>query len=150
MFDVKIRMEDSTGMIARIKAGTEQWPQVLVDSVDWGLEWIRNTAMDKLRGQVLNVKSGRLWRSLGKKLTVTARNIDGRVGTRVIYARVHEFGAIIKPKNAQFLVFTYKGRTYRARQVVIPKRPYMKPTMKEARRPVLGHIKEELMKLLGD
>lgn len=149
MFDVKIRVEDTTGMIGRIKAGAEQWPDVLIDAVDWGLDWIRDTAMDKLSGKVLQVRSGRLWRSLGKKLGVFARNIVGRVGTRVVYAKVHEFGAIIKPKNAEFLVFTHRGRMYRARQVVIPKRPFMQPTMREARMPILRHIKQELMKLLG-
>lgn len=149
MFDVRMTFEDTTGMIARIRASEEVWPKRLVDAVDWGLDWIRNTAMDKLSGKVLQVRSGRLWRSLAKKLRVTGRSISGRVGTNLVYAPVHEFGAVIKPKHAEFLIFTYQGRQYRARQVRIPKRPYMAPTMREARRPVLDHIQEELMEVLG-
>lgn len=48
------------------------------------------------------------------------------VGTKLIYARVHQYGAVIKAKNAPFLVFPNgQGGLFRKKQVTIPARPYL-------------------------
>lgn len=47
---------------------------------------------NKLSGQVLNVVTGRLRRSINTKITETETNVQGTVGTNVEYAHVHEFG----------------------------------------------------------
>lgn len=47
---------------------------------------------DKLSGQVLNVRTGRLRRSITQRVTEESGRVVGIVGTNVIYARVHEYG----------------------------------------------------------
>ena len=47
------------------------------------------------------------------------------VGSNRIYAAVHQFGAVIRPVKAKFLVFRMAGGMVHASQVTIPARPYL-------------------------
>ncbi|OMR00741.1 hypothetical protein AQ718_12655 [Burkholderia pseudomallei] len=47
---------------------------------------------DKLSGQVLNVRTGRLRRSINQAVTTTDTTITGVVSTPVEYAPAHEYG----------------------------------------------------------
>jgi len=60
-------------------------------------------------------------------ITSDAANGEVSVGSNKPYAGVHQFGAVIKAKNAPFLIFrTADGRPFGfARQVTIPARPYL-------------------------
>lgn len=53
------------------------------------------------------------------------------VGTDVIYARIHEFGGIITPRQARALAFEIGGELIFAQRVHIPARPYMRPAVDE-------------------
>lgn len=54
---------------------------------------LRRVKMDKLSGQALNVRTGRLRRSINSKMTgVNTDQVAGYVGTNVSYAHAHEFG----------------------------------------------------------
>lgn len=57
------------------------------------LQLQRNVKADKLSGQVLKVKTGRLRRSINSSLQgVNTERVQGTVGTNVSYARAHEYG----------------------------------------------------------
>lgn len=47
----------------------------------------------------------------------------------VPYAAIHEFGGVIEPKVAKFLKFRIGDAFVQARRVVIPARPYMRPSL---------------------
>ncbi len=47
------------------------------------------------------------------------------IGTNAIYARVHNEGATITPKNAAALVFSMGGQTFMLQSVKIPKRQFL-------------------------
>ena len=50
----------------------------------------------------------------------------------VIYAAIHEFGGVIKAKNAPYLWFkTKSGDWVRTKSVTIPARPYLRPAIYE-------------------
>ncbi len=51
-----------------------------------------DSKQNKLSGQVVNVKTGRLRRTINTKITQTDTGVQGTVGTNVEYAHVHEFG----------------------------------------------------------
>jgi phage gpG-like protein len=93
-------------------------------------------------GSRLNVRTGRLSRSL------TAVRIGrGRVavGTNVIYAPVHEFGATITAKNAPYLRFQYprrSGQWHSVRSVTIPARPFLGPALASKRDEAVGLIRK--------
>lgn len=72
----------------------------------------------------------------GKTLTDTARLRDSidyaatptkvMVGSNLRYARIHQFGGIVKPRKGKFLKFRGRdGKDVFARQVKIPARPYL-------------------------
>lgn len=53
---------------------------------------LRNVKADKLSGQVLNVRTGRLRRSINAKVMLEGPKPEGTVGTNLVYARPHEYG----------------------------------------------------------
>lgn len=56
------------------------------------LKLLRKVKQEKLSGQVLNVVTGRLRRSINQRVEEQGAHITGYVGTNVRYARIHEFG----------------------------------------------------------
>lgn len=60
------------------------------------LEILTKVKRDKLSGQVLNVRTGRLRRSITQRVTVNGATIQGIVGTNVEYAKFHEYGQTVK------------------------------------------------------
>ena len=73
------------------------------------------------KGQILS-DTGRLKNSL----TYKTSNDEVEVGTNVKYARTHQFGAIIKPKNKKFLKFKgANGQDIFAKKVEIPARRFL-------------------------
>lgn len=47
------------------------------------------------------------------------------IGNNVVYGAIHQFGGVIKAKNAPALVFSLGGRTVHVDQVTMPARPYL-------------------------
>jgi phage gpG-like protein len=52
----------------------------------------RHVVQDKLQGQVLNVRTGRLQRSIQQAMITNSDDILGVVSTNVSYAKAHEYG----------------------------------------------------------
>ena len=84
----------------------------------WGAPW---AALKLRQGQPLR-DTGRLNRSI-----VANPDKNGvTIGTNVMYAPTHQYGATISPKNAKKLVFPGPGgRMIFAKKVTIPARPFM-------------------------
>jgi len=77
-------------------------------------------AADKRNSRILT-ESGRLRDSINEQ----AGNDEVRVGTNVIYAAAHQFGAVIKPRSASHLWFRIGGRLIKADSVTLPERPFL-------------------------
>lgn len=73
---------------------------------------------------ILTTRTGRLRDSIGWRIDCKGKDIIGRVGTNVIYGRIHEYGGTA-------------GRNHAAR---IPPRPYLKPALEAEAR----NIKKDL------
>lgn len=57
------------------------------------IELLAQVKAQKLSGQVLNVKTGRLRRSITQRIDgAGSASVTGTVGTNVAYGKVHEFG----------------------------------------------------------
>ena len=68
--------------------------------------------------------------------------VEYEVGTDVEYARIHEFGGVIRPRRASHLVFQIDGQWVRTTQVNMPARPYMRPAADES----VGEVKREVQR----
>lgn len=75
----------------------------------------------KLSGQVLNVRTGTLRRSINYKIEETSSRITASVGTNVIYGRVHELGAAIHRISSRGKSFT----------INIPQRSFLASTLRD-------------------
>lgn len=51
------------------------------------------------------------------------------VGGTAIYARIQEFGGVIVPVHAKRLFWSNAGGGHSAKQVTLPARPYLRPTV---------------------
>lgn len=115
----------------------------------WMGETTNHIKQNKLTGQVLNVQTGNLRRSIifnpakesGGRIT---GSLQAGVGNKaLVYARIHELGGIIRPVRANYLRFkTADGAWHAVKQVVMPARPYMRPGVEEMR-PRLTELLQE-------
>lgn len=104
---------------------------------------------NKLTGQALNVRSGRLRRSINYRTKETSTGVEATVGTNVEYARVHEFGFrgtvsvkdhMRKSKNGMRSMV----RSH-LRRVDLPERSFLRSTLREMR----GEIESRIAQAIG-
>jgi phage gpG-like protein len=96
----------------------------------------------KLSGQVLHRRTGQLSRSMTSLVEQDGKEIKGEVSTNIPYAFTHEFGATITPREANYLVFQVNGRWVSTKQVTIPARPFMKPSLDENRDEYIKRLRQ--------
>lgn len=95
----------------------------------------------KLSGQVLNVRSGNLRRSITYRISDDATSVTGITGTNSEYGHIHEYGGktpphIIRPKTAKALMFQIGGQTVFAKEVhhpgsKMPMRSFLRSSLRE-------------------
>lgn len=54
-----------------------------------------------------------------------AANDNVEIGSDVIYARIHNEGGVIRPKNASALVFSMGGQIFKVKSVTMPRRRFL-------------------------
>jgi len=84
-----------------------------------------------LAGETLKPGTHRLQQSVKSMVTRSITGVSGRVGSPVVYAAIHEYGGIIRPKNAKFLMFQINGTWIRTKQVTMPKREWLSKSLKD-------------------
>lgn len=67
-----------------------------------------------------------------------------RVGTKLKYAPIHEFGGTITAKNAPALRFKIGDQWVMVKSVTLPPRPFMRPALRAARMMIVATIRERL------
>ena len=111
---------------------------------------IRRVAVDvtahvkdrKLSGQVLNVQTGRLRRSINYRVTETGTGIEARVGTNVEYARIHEFGfkgTVNVREHMRKGKQAFKVRAH-TRRVNLPERSFLRSSLSDMRQDIDSRI----------
>lgn len=93
------------------------------------------------------VKSGNLRRSI----TGNQQGNTYIIGTNLIYAPVHEFGAVIMPKKNRFLVWRENNSLIFASRVKIPKykgRGYFAPALKSIESEASEIFSKEILKAI--
>jgi phage gpG-like protein len=96
---------------------------------------------NKLSGQVLHRRSGKLAGSIMGTEKIEGGDVVGIVGSNLKYARIHELGGIIRPKNFTYLHFKIGDEWIKTKEVNMPKRSYIKPSLEESKnkiREILG------------
>lgn len=106
------------------------------------LKLLTRVKVNKLSGQVLNVRTGRLRRSITYVVNKTPSRITGIVGTNVEYARAHELGfsgevsvkahlrEIKKAWGKDITPRTVEVRTH-SRQVNLPAKSFLRSALSD-------------------
>lgn len=105
-----------------------------------GFSLERKVKLEKLEGQVLHRRSGRLARSINTTYRETATTFTSSTGTRLVYGRAWELGfhGLVHVKSFE----RRDGSFVRAhsRQMNMNARPFLKPALEEMR----GMIRQRL------
>lgn len=114
----------------------------------------RKVGQEKLRGQVLKVRSGRLWRSVRGEVITDGNIVSGVVSTNVKYGRTHEYGSdeTVTVKEHLRLVKKAFGRplkspvwstvkTHTAKQN-LPERSFLRSALAEMQGEIVGNIEK--------
>lgn len=71
---------------------------------------------------------------------------SAKIGSNLPYARIQEFGGVIRPKKKKMLAFKVNGRWVFAKKVTIPKRPYLVPALFSSENEIRRIIEREIEK----
>ena len=81
----------------------------------------------------LQSRTGNLRRSINTEVEDNGKSVIGIIGTAVKYGPIHETGGTIRPVKGKYLKFAIKGQWKSVREVTIPARPYLQPSLTENR-----------------
>jgi phage gpG-like protein len=142
---------DELAAVMRVKAPTFQrnFGQAILRLT---VELLRNVKDDKLSGQVLNVRTGRLRRSINQRTSgLDTPQPEGVVGTNVVYARPHEYGfkGVVSVKTHMRIQKQAFGKAITPVEVTVPQHSRRvnlpeKSFLRSALADLQPRIKEEL------
>jgi phage gpG-like protein len=124
-------------------------------------ELVRHVALQKLHGQVLRNRTGRLWRSIhASDVLDNGGEISGTVGTNVEYARVHEYGfsGTVTVKAHMRMITQAWGKNLKnphevsvrshGRQVNLPERSFLRSSLKELAPKLIARLQADINEAL--
>jgi phage gpG-like protein len=119
MIQVTINQADLKKLLNKLD--TDIRGQVIMDSLYLSAQyltgWIQTNRLTGPRPQYLGVVTGRLRSSITASPTIKSGDTyTAKIGTNVVYARIHEYG----------------GQTGRKHATTIPARPYMRPAIEDS------------------
>lgn len=157
---VNIVVNGDKEVIAKFKSMPAAVHAALLQKVyELSLKLEAHVKKNKLSGQVLGRKSGRLIRSIGSKVLQTPQSVFGIVfqSSDVPYGAIHEYGGktgahLIVPKKAKVLAFAGKGGgQVFARKVnhpgsTFPERSYMRSSLRDLSTEISTGMKEAIVR----
>lgn len=156
---INISISGDRELIARLKSMPASVHAALLAKVQaLALKLEGHIKRNKLSGQVLNRKSGRLMRSINSKTTQTPDSVFGVVfqSADVPYGAIHEFGGqtrahLIVPKKAAILRFIKGGDKVFATRVnhpgsKMPERSYMRSGLRDMSEEISKGIKQAVLR----
>lgn len=110
----------------------------------------RTVRGEYLSGKALQRRTGRLRGSITHDVRIEGDRVVGRIGTNVVYGRIHELGGVIKAKNAGYLKFNIPGVGWRmAKSVTIPARPFLRPSLEDNISDISGILAKRVEEAFG-
>ena len=152
-----IQIQGDKELIAKMNIMPERVRTALFNKVAYLASMLKTYIIDnKLSGQVLNHRSGDLWRSIRDEATQSSSSVEGRVySTGVPYAAIHEFGGtiashVIESKTAGALAFMWQGKQVFFKKVTIPdvkmpERSFMRSSLADKRQEIIDGMNEAVM-----
>lgn len=145
---VKYHVDGDAKLTAKADQINEDVRQSIVRST---LKLLIKVKREKLNGQVLNKRTGRLGRSITQKIIDLSNGVTGIVGTNVEYAAAHEYGfneevtvkahlRMIKMAFGKSITPKQVSIKSHTRKVNLPEKSFLRSALEEMRK----EIKEDL------
>ena len=134
---------DDKKLLQKINNIVERAPGNLLNAMHSGMRLFESNIIAKqMSGRKsarygLNRQTGNLARSWMISVRDPGMDKAVKLGTRTIYARIHQYGGTIRPRRAEWLMFKVNGQFVKTKQVDIPKRLH-----------IIESFKKEGMKLI--
>jgi len=130
MLDITIDVNDND--LRRLNKMPSDFRKGLLEGVRKGMMIAEATSKKRMgkHGEI-GVKSGHLRRSVHSKVQDEGDKIIGMLYSNVVYARIHELGGTIRPRTKKYLRFKVNGKWVSKKEVTIPARPYLRPSIEE-------------------
>lgn len=167
---VSIKVRGERELTEAVKNLGGHLPKALEASMKSVVAYLRAYIVkEKLSGNPLKRRTGRLASSIYGTVRKSGQGFVGVVGTNVKYAKIHEFGGVIRPKRGPYLVIPIRAgspeaarlgisgesrafsskivRYMRVKKVTIPKRAYMAPSIEENRGKISDIFRKTLINL---
>ncbi len=155
---ITVQLVGDRKVVAQLRAIPNAVTVQLLEKI-WSIGIMLQTYIrsQKLSGQVLNVKTGNLRRSINIKVEQSPKQVVGKVFSSgdVKYAGIHEFGGRtgaheILPRKAEALAFMMGGKMMFAKKVnhpgsVMPERSYMRSSLTENAAAISLQLKEAVI-----
>lgn len=117
------------------------------------LQLLAKVKAQKLTGQVLNVRTGRLRRSINQRVVADGKGIFGKVGTPVKYGRHHELGETVTVKAHLRTIKQAWGKKLKnpivvhvkAHTVKYPERSFLRSALKEMEPGIRAEMRRTLI-----
>lgn len=141
-------------LIAKLDAMPARVREALIKKVTALSLKLEDKVKRKLNGEVLNHRTGKLWRSITHKVESDSQSITGRVFSSgdVKYAAIHEFGGktsphVIEARNGKALAFQLTGKQAFFRKVnhpgsTIPERSFLRSSLADMKDEIVDGLKE--------
>ncbi|MET4238619.1 hypothetical protein [Bradyrhizobium sp. RT10b] len=152
MLNLKILGDDA--LVARLSSMPDAVRKKLLRTITaLSLQLERKIKADKLSGQVLNVKTGKLRASIFSSVEQTDTSTIGKAQSSgdVKYAGIHEFGGVINipeiTAKGKALAFMQGGKMafykkVRAHKVKMPERSFMRSSLADMREQIIAEMTE--------
>jgi hypothetical protein len=153
VIDLTVDVTGADEVRRRFAAASEQMRLRLRQVVQaLGLELLRKVKAEQLSGQALNVRTGRLRRSINEETVEAGDTFTSTVGTPVVYGRFWELGfdGVEQVKSHIRTVHSVFGRTFaggvqqvvsaHARTVHAAARPFLQPALAEMKSRILERL----------
>lgn len=142
MLEISIDKSVSKAILNFMQNGNKDVERAILNGVTKSGLMLQNRAKE-----LAPVKRGALRRSINGKLASTSYI----VGTNLPYAKIQEFGGVIRPKKSNFLRWNDGGTWHAARSVAI--KPYkgggyFRPALQFVSKQIGGIISKEIVKAL--
>lgn len=145
---LKLKLKNIDKLVKKFSPKTST--EAVKEGMTKGMLRIEAHAKDPiLSGEILKVRTGTLRARTHTDVQVRESRIIGTLKNNTVYARIHEFGGVIRPKKGQFLRFSINGQEIFAREVKIPKREPFRRAILAKRKEVIGDIESSLKRRLG-
>ncbi len=153
------RVVGSERVVRNLLGARELFQRELGDAMLRCLVRLHNHVVtDKLHGQVLHVRTGRLANSVNWRMWSEGDGdmLKGAVGTGVVYAAIHEYGGQINVPAVEGKLMVFPGpdgkpvftMRHRAFTVRMPERSFLRSALSDQRSQIMSDLQQALEKVV--